>query len=67
MAMMIKAGGNAAQGVTAVDNMFILDYMVHAPAEYVKVYLYGLMLCSYPNECESFESFAQRSTWTLIL
>ena len=31
-------------GSTAVDNRFIEEYMPNAPAEAVKVYLYGLML-----------------------
>ncbi len=37
--------GSTAFGVTAVQTCFIAQYMPHAPAEYVKVYLYGLMLC----------------------
>ena len=35
----------ALMGVTPVCNIFISDYMPSAPENYVKVYLYGLMLC----------------------
>ncbi len=34
---------------TAVDNLFINSFMPFAPNEYVKVYLYGLMLCNDTN------------------
>ena len=30
---------------TPVENMFITEYMLRAPGDFVKVYLYGLMLC----------------------
>lgn len=40
----------AAYDVTAVANQFIIEYMPSARGEYVKVYLYGLMLCSHPQE-----------------
>ena len=40
----------AAYDVTAVANQFILEYMPSARGDYVKVYLYGLMLCSHPQE-----------------
>ena len=40
----------AAYDVTAVANQFILEYMPSAKGEYVKVYLYGLMLCGHPQE-----------------
>lgn len=33
---------------TPVENMFINEAMASAPGDFVKVYLYGLMLCSYP-------------------
>ena len=43
---------------TAVDNIFINDYLPFASANYVKVYLYGLYKCSnsssYDNNLESF-------------
>ncbi|MGI6005118.1 MAG: DnaD domain protein [Christensenellales bacterium] len=41
--------GNTLFGVTPVDNLFIEEYMKHAPAGAVKVYLYGLMNCHYPD------------------
>ena len=41
--------GVAGFDVTPVENMFISEYMLGAPGEYVKVYLYGLMLC-YHNQ-----------------
>lgn len=34
---------------TPVENLFIEEYLPQAPAEYVKVYLYGLMNCYYPD------------------
>lgn len=33
---------------TPVENLFIHEAMGTAPGDYVKVYLYGLMLCHYP-------------------
>lgn len=40
---------NAAE-ITAVENLFLKEYMPGAPGEYVKVYLYGLMLCHTEQE-----------------
>lgn len=37
-------------GVTPVENIFIQDYLPHAPGDYVRVYLYGLMQCYHPTE-----------------
>ena len=37
-------------GSTLVDNAFINEFMPQAPAEFVKVYLYGLSLCTSPNQ-----------------
>jgi len=37
-------------GYTMVENSFINEFLPQAPAEYVKVYLYGLSLCSNPNQ-----------------
>lgn len=34
--------------VTPVENQFILEYMLSAQGDYVKVYLYGLMHCYHP-------------------
>ena len=37
-------------GNTIIDNAFINEFMPQAPAEFVKVYLYGLSLCTSPNQ-----------------
>lgn len=34
---------------TPVDNLFMMEYMHHASAVQLRVYLYGLMLCRYPS------------------
>lgn len=44
--------------VTPVENLFLLELMPHAPGDYVRVYLYGLMLCRYPAEDSSAETIA---------
>ncbi len=42
---------------TLVDNTFINEFLPHAPENAVKVYLYGLSLCSCPNsDSNSMES-----------
>jgi len=52
--------GNAAGfDVTPVENMFITEYMLRAPGDYVKVYLYGLMTCYHSQERMSMESMAR--------
>lgn len=38
---------------TPVENLFIQEYMLRAPGDYVKVYLYGLMQSIYPSMAES--------------
>ena len=35
---------------TPVENLFIHEAMGAAPGDYVKVYLFGLMLCHYPPQ-----------------
>ena len=35
---------------TPVENLFIEEFMVKAPGEFVKVYLYGLRFAMYPME-----------------
>lgn len=45
--------------VTPVENLFLMEHMPHAPGDYVRVYLYGLMLCRYPTEDASAESVAK--------
>ena len=37
-------------GATPVENQFILEFLPAAKGEYVKVYLYGLLRCYYPEE-----------------
>ena len=44
--------------VTPVENIFIDEFMVHAPGDYVKVYLYGLKLCYGHGENMSVEAIA---------
>ncbi|MGI6172426.1 MAG: DnaD domain protein [Christensenellales bacterium] len=44
---------------TPVENMFLLEFMPYAPDEYVKCYLYGLMLCHHPVKDMTAESFAR--------
>lgn len=34
--------------VTPLENLFIEEYMLRAPGDYVKVYIYGLRLCYHP-------------------
>ncbi len=46
-------------GVTNVNNLFILENMPSAPGDYVKVYLYGLMVCRYPSLCDSIEKMSE--------
>ena len=51
--------GVAGFDVTPVENMFISEYMLGAPGEYVKVYLYGLMLCYHNQARMSLTSMAK--------
>ena len=48
-----------AYDVTPVENLFLMEHMPHAPGDYVRVYLYGLMLCRYPSEDASAETVAR--------
>ncbi|NLG24884.1 MAG: DnaD domain protein [Clostridiales bacterium] len=43
------ADGNAMYDVTPVENLFIREYLTHAPGDCVRVYLYALMLCYHPD------------------
>ena len=43
---------------TPVENMFITEYMLRAPGDYVKVYIYGLRLCYHPVEGASVTTIA---------
>ena len=51
--------GAAVFDATPVDNMFITEYMLRAPGDFVKVYLYALMLCSHPQARMSDVSMAK--------
>ena len=53
------ADANGIYDVTPVENLFIQEFMAHAPGEFVRVYLYGLMLCYHPSEEMSHERVAQ--------
>ncbi|MBQ6980690.1 MAG: DnaD domain protein [Clostridia bacterium] len=44
---------------TGVENSFIKEYMAEAPGDAVKVYLYGLYLCSNPDLSIDLQEFAQ--------
>lgn len=44
---------------TPVENLFIHEFMLKAPGDFVKVYLYGLKQCYHPHDSEnSLEAFA---------
>lgn len=45
--------------VTPVENLFIEEYMMRAPGDYVKVYLYGLRMCYHPNTRQGLDGFAR--------
>lgn len=53
------AGKDAMFGVTPVENMFILEYMPGATGDFVRVYLYGLMLCHHPEMDEGIDGMAR--------
>lgn len=59
MAFCSYSDGNAMFGTTPVENMFILEYMPAAPGEFVRVYLYGLMLCHHPELNEDLSGMAR--------
>ena len=41
--------GAAMYDSTPIENLFLLEHLPAAPAQYVKVYLYARMLCLYPE------------------
>ena len=51
--------GAALFDSTPVENMFITEYMLRAPGTFVKVYLYGLMLCYHSTERMSLASMGK--------
>ena len=42
--------GGSQFDVTPLENLYIENYMANAPGEFVKVYVYALMLCYRPEE-----------------
>ena len=44
---------------TPVENMFITEYMLRAPGDFVKVYIYALMLCYHNAERMSLTTMAR--------
>ena len=59
MALAAFSDNFALYDVTPVENIFLLEYMPYAPGDYVRVYLYGLMLCRYPDREGTAESMAK--------
>lgn len=59
MAFCAFARDGAMFGSTPVENMFILEFMPSAPGDFVRVYLYGLMLCHHPEMNEDMEGMAR--------
>lgn len=45
--------------VTAVDNLFIQEYLPAAKGDYVKVYLYGLLNTYHPSQNMTLDTFAR--------
>ena len=59
MAMCSFADRFSMFDVTPVENLFIEEYMLRAPGDYVKVYIYGLRLCYHPVKEASVTSIAR--------
>ena len=59
MAFCSFGNGDAMFGSTPVENMFILEYMPAAPGDFVRVYLFGLMLCHHPEMSEDIDGMAR--------
>ena len=46
--------------VTPVENLFIQEFMLKAPGDFVKVYIYGLKQCYHLSQSENtIESFSR--------
>ena len=50
MALCSYSSGLSLNGYTVIDNTFLNEFLPQATGEDVKVYLYGLNLCTNPNE-----------------
>lgn len=59
MAMCSFADQFSMFDVTPLENLFIEEYMLRAPGDYVKVYIYGLRLCYHPVKDASVTSIAR--------
>lgn len=59
MAFCSFGNDGAMFGSTPVENMFIMEYMPAAPGDFVRVYLYGLMLCHHPEMTEDLSDIAR--------
>ena len=44
---------------TPLENLYIQEYMLRAPGDFVKVYIYGLMQCYHPAERMSLSAMAK--------
>lgn len=53
------ADGAAMFSTTPVENLFLLEFMPNAPGDYVRVYLYGLMLCHHPQLSDGIDGVAK--------
>ena len=51
--------GAALFDSTPVENMFITEYMLRAPGDFVKVYIYALMLCYHDSPRMSLSAMAR--------
>lgn len=58
MAMCSFADQFSMFDVTPLENLFIEEYMLRAPGDYVKVYIYGLRLCYHPVQDASVTTIA---------
>ena len=52
MSFCTYAGDAGIFATTPIANLFIQEYMLNAPGDYVKVYIYGLMQSVYPSTAE---------------
>ena len=59
MAFCAYADNDPMRGSTTLANIFLTEYMPEAAGDYVKVYLYGLLMCRYGELCDGFEQMAE--------
>lgn len=53
------ADGAAMFSTTPVENLFMLEFMPAAPGDFVRVYLYGLMICHHPQLADGIDGVAK--------